>query len=176
MKKTIRAFDYAPHILEKLAKSGVLVTVKDGDKVNSITIGWGTIGIQWGKPLFQVYIRECRHSKGMLDKAGEFTVNIPLENTDRTKEILAFCGTKSGRDTDKIAALSLTPVEGETVSAPAIAELPLTLECKVIYSTRQDGTRMPAEVMRRYYPQWEENKEDVHTVYYGEITAAYIVE
>ncbi len=176
MKKSIRAFEYAPHILEKLAKSGVLVTVKNGEQINPITIGWGTIGIQWGKQLFQVYIRECRHSKGMLDKAGEFTVNIPLENTERTKEILAFCGTKSGRDTDKVAALGLTLVDSETVSAPAIRELPLTLECKVIYSTRQDGAKMPAEVMKRYYPKWEENTEDVHTVYYGEITAAYIVE
>lgn len=175
MKQPIHPFEYAPHILEQLAKGGILVTVKADDQVNPITIGWGTLGIQWGKPLFQVYIRECRYSKAILDKAGEFTVNIPMERTDRTKEILAFCGTRSGRDVNKPEALGLTLIDGDTVSSPAIGELPLTLECKVIYSTRQDGTKMPTEVMQRYYPQWEDNKEDVHTVYYGEITAAYIL-
>ncbi len=108
MKKQINVFEYAPHIMEQLAARGILATVKAGDQVNSITIGWGTIGIQWGKPLFQIYVRECRHSKTMLDDAGEFTVNIPLAHTDRTREILSFCGTKSGRNTDKINELGLT--------------------------------------------------------------------
>lgn len=176
MKKEINAFEYAPHIMQQLSRSGILATVKADDKVNSITIGWGTIGIDWSRPVFQIYVRECRHSKSMLDKAGEFTVNIPLERSDRVKEILAFCGTKSGRDTDKVEALGLTLIESEKINTPAIAELPLTIECRVIYSTRQDGTRMPNDVMQRYYPDWENSKEDVHTVYYGEIVAAYIVE
>ena len=176
MKKEINAFEYAPHIMQQLARGGILATVKADDKVNSITIGWGTIGIDWSRPVFQIYVRECRHSKSMLDKAGEFTLNSPLERSDRVKEILAFCGSKSGRDTDKAEALGLTLVESEKISTPAIAELPLTIECRVIYSTRQDGTRMPNDVMQRYYPGWEDNKEDVHTVYYGEIVAAYIVE
>lgn len=176
MKKEINTFEYAPHIMEQLRRGGVLATVKADGKVNSITIGWGTIGIEWNKPLFQIYVRECRHSKSMLDKAQEFTVNIPLERSERTKEILAFCGTKSGRDTDKAAALGLTLVDSEQIATPGIRELPLTLECRVIYSVRQDGSRMPAEVMQRYYPNWAENPDDVHSVYYGEIVAAYIIE
>ena len=176
MKKDINAFEYAPHIMDQLLHGGILATVKLDNKVNPITIGWGTIGIQWGKPLFQIYVRECRFSKSMLDKAGEFTVNIPLERSDRTKEILAFCGTKSGRDTDKAEALSLSLVDSEFITAPAIRELPLTLECRILYSQRQDGEKMPDWVMQRYYPDWTNNRDDVHTVYYGEIVAAYIVE
>ncbi len=176
MKKKIDVFAYAPHIMEHLSRGGILATMKADDKVNSIAIGWGTIGIEWNKPLFQIYVRECRHSKSMLDKAGEFTVNVPLERSERTREILAFCGTKSGRDVDKVATLGLTLVESEQISTPAIRELPLTLECRVIYATRQDGTKMPTDVMQKYYPDWTENQEDVHTVYYGEIVAAYILE
>ncbi len=176
MKKKIDVFAYAPHIMEHLRRGGILATVKADNKVNSIAIGWGTIGIEWNKPLFQIYVRECRHSKSMLDKTGEFTVNVPLERSERTREILAFCGTKSGRDVDKIAALGLTLVEGEEISTPAIQELPLTLECRVVYATRQDGRKMPADVMQKFYPDWAENPEDVHTVYYGEIVAAYILE
>ena len=176
MKKEINAFEYAPHIIDHLNHGGILATVRVGDKVNPITIGWGTIGVQWGKPLFQIYVRECRYSKSMLDEAGEFTVNIPLERSERTREILSLCGTKSGRAVDKPAELKLTLVDGEKVAAPAIGELPLTLECKVIYAKRQDGAEMPDEVLKKYYPNWEENREDVHTVYYGEIVAAYIIE
>lgn len=176
MKRKINAFEYAPHIIDHLNRGGILATVRVGDKVNPITIGWGTIGVQWGKPLFQIYVRESRYSKSMLDEAREFTVNIPLERSERVKEILSLCGTKSGRDIDKPAELKLTLVDGEKVAAPAIGELPLTLECKVIYAKRQDGAEMPAEVLRRYYPNWEENREDVHTVYYGDIVAAYIIE
>ena len=176
MKKEINVFQYAPHILDHLTHSGILVTAKVGSKVNPITIGWGTIGMQWGKPLFQAYIRESRYTKAMLDEAREFTVNVPLTRTERVKEILSLCGSKSGRDTDKPAQLGLTLVDGEKVSAPAIAELPLTLECKVVYSVRQDGSVMPEDVMKRYYPDWEKDHNNVHSVYYGEIVAAYIIE
>ena len=176
MKKEINVYQYAPHILDHLTRSGILVTAKVGDKVNPITIGWGTIGMQWGKPLFQAYIRESRFTKAMLDEAKEFTVNIPLERTDRVKEILAFCGTKSGRDCDKVSALGLTLVDSEKIAAPGIKELPITLECKVIYSVRQDASAMPEDVTKRYYPDWKNDRNDVHSVYYGEIVAAYIVE
>ena len=176
MKKEINAFEYAPHIMEQLRRGGVLATVKAHGKVNSITIGWGTIGIDWSRPVFQIYVRECRHTKSMLDQAGEFTISVPLERSERTKEILAFCGTKSGRDTDKAEALGLTLVESEKIATPGIRELPLTLECRVIYSVRQDGTRMPEDAVQRYYPNWAENPDDVHSVYYGEIVAAYIIE
>ena len=176
MRTEIDVYQYAPHILDHLTHSGILVTAKVDGKVNPITIGWGTIGMQWGKPLFQAYIRESRYTKAMLDTAGEFTVSIPMERSDRVKEILAFCGTKSGRDCDKAAKLSLTLVEGSTVGAPAIRELPLTLECKVIYSVRQDASAIPEELTKKYYPNWRNDPKDVHSVYYGEITAAYILD
>ena len=176
MKKEINVYQHTPHILDHLTHGGILVTAKVGDKVNPITIGWGTIGMQWGKPLFQAYIRESRHTKSMLDEAREFTVNVPLERTERVKEILAFCGTKSGRDHDKVSALSLTLVDGEKTAAPAIKELPLTLECKVVYSVRQDASEIPEDVTAKYYPDWKNDRNDVHSVYYGEIVAAYIVE
>ena len=176
MKKEINVAEQIPHIMAHLARGGILATVKVGEKVNPITIGWGTFGTQWGKPLFQIYVRECRYSKSMLDQAGEFTINVPLAFDERTKEILTFCGMKSGRDVDKIAALNLSLVKSEKISTPGLRELPMTLECKIIYSTRQNGAAMPAEILNKYYPNWAECKEDVHTVYYGEIVSAYVIE
>ena len=168
------ALNSQTYILDHLTRSGILVTAKVGSKVNPITIGWGTIGIQWGKPIFIAFVRGCRHTKGMLDKNPEFTVNIPLGEID--PQILTFCGTKSGRDTDKIAAMRLELEQPEAISVPGIRQLPLTLECKVIYKQDQDPAAIEPAYDARYYAKGTANEGDYHTAYYGEVLAAYIIE
>lgn len=174
MKRQIDVFDYAGHIC-KAMKPGILLTTKAGEKVNTMTIGWGTIGIQWNKPIFIAYVRETRFTKQMLEENGEFTVNIPYGEFDN--KILSYCGTKSGRDTDKIRDLGLTLVESEKISVPGIAQLPLTLECKVIYTQKQDLSQIPQSVIDRFYPVIDESGfQDYHYVFYGEIVNAYLIE
>ena len=168
MKREINLWDYAGKILETIGKGALLTTKMDG-KVNTMTIGWGTLGIEWGKPICIVFVRESRHTKKFLDATGEFTVNVPLDGCD--KNIIAVCGSKSGRDMDKIQELGLTLEEGETVDVPGIRQLPLTLECKVIYKQKQENDKIPGELFGRYYPAG-----DFHTAFYGEIVGAYIAE
>ena len=170
MKKFVDAFDYAGHICKALPR-GILMTTAAEGKVNTMTIGWGTIGIEWGKPIFIAFVRDSRYTKELLDKNGEFTINVPMGDID--KKILGYCGTKSGRDTDKIADLGLTLENGEKVSVPGIKELPLTLECKVIYRQWQEENRLPADLYERYYPG---PVGDYHTAFYGEIVSAYVIE
>ncbi len=173
MKRKIDVWQYASQLLEPLGK-GVLVTAKADGQVNPMTIGWGHLGIEWGKPIFVVYIRQSRYTKQLLEKNPEFTVNVPYGST--VPDILAFCGTKSGRDVDKVQALGLTLEEPETVSVPGIRELPLTLECKVIYKQDQEPKAINQENTDRYYAAGTANGGDYHTAYYGQITAAYIIE
>lgn len=169
MKRYVDVFDYAGHICKAFKPNGILLTTKAEDKVNSMTIGWGTLGIDWSRPVFIAYVRESRYTHELLEKNGEFTVNIPMGEVD--KKILAVCGTKSGRDMDKIAELGLHLEESEHIGVPGIRELPLTLECKVIYKEEQDLSRIPGDIISRYYPQG-----DHHHVYYGQILGAYIIE
>lgn len=178
MKKNLEVFDYVNDII-KGVKNGVLLTTKAGDKVNSMTISWGTLGIEWGKPIFTVFVRESRFTKGQLDKNPEFTINIPYGEFD--KKILGFCGSKSGQTVDKIQELGLTLIEPDKISVPAIKELPLTLECRVIYKQKQDLNNIQEEDRDKFYPQdvdgsFHGANRDIHTAYYGEIVAAYIVE
>lgn len=178
MKTEIELFDYTNHIMKELQK-GVLLTTKDGDKVNSMTISWGTLGIEWGKPIFTTFIRENRFTKHQLDKNPEFTVNIPYGEFD--KKILGFCGTKSGSQVDKIKELNLTLENSDTISVPAVKELPLTLECRVIYKQKQDPDAITEENREKCYPQdvdssFHGSNKDYHTAYYGEILRAYIIE
>ena len=170
MRKTkVDAFDYAGHICKAMKPNGILLTTAAHGMVNTMTIGWGTIGVDWSRPVFIAYVRESRYTKEMLEANGEFTVNIPMGPID--KKILGYCGTKSGRDTDKIADMGLHTVESDVVSVPGIAELPLTLECKVLYQEEQDLSCIPADIIAQYYP-----KGDHHHVYYGQIVNAYLIE
>lgn len=173
MKRNVNAFDYAGTICKALS-TGVLLTTKSGDRVNTMTIGWGKIGIEWGKPVFIAYVRESRYTKQLLEESGEFTVNIPL--SDENRDILGYCGRKSGRDTDKIRDKNLKTVDSDVVSAPGLAQFPLTLECRVIYRQEQDISQMPQSVVDRFYPPFGERKApDMHTAFYGEIVNAYLI-
>ena len=178
MKQKIDVFDYAGHIC-KAMKPGILLTTKSGDKVNTMTIGWGMIGVEWSKPLFIGYVRESRFTRTMLKENGEFTINVPYGDFDAN--ILGVAGRTSGRDNDKISQLGLTLVEPEVISVPGIKEFPLTLECKVIYAQEQDLSRLEEPYLTRYYPQDVEgsfpgSNRDYHVAFYGEILDAYIIE
>lgn len=178
MKKEIEVFDYASEII-KAVNEGVLLTTKADDKVNSMTISCGTLGIEWGKLIFTVFVRENRFTKQQLEKNPEFTINIPIGEFN--KKILGVCGTKSGHATDKIKELDLSLESPNVISVPGIKELPLTLECRVIYKQKQDEKEVTEENKNKFYPQDVESSfhgsnRDYHTAYYGEIVSAYIIE
>ena len=178
MKRQINPYDYAGQICKALPK-GILLTTKRGEEVNSMTIGWGTIGIDWSIPVFIAYIRESRYTKQLLEETGEFTINVPLGEVD--KNILTICGTKSGRDMNKIQELGLHLEEPMDISVPGIRELPLTLECKVIYKQKQDLSAIPEKILKRYYPVEDDtlhpgSDRDYHIAYTAQIVKAYIIE
>ena len=165
----IKPAELAGWIIEQLP-AGILLNSAANGEMDTMTIGWGTIGIDWSRQVFNVYVRESRHTKSLLEANPEFTLSIPLKGSD-CRQILGYCGTKSGRDVDKFKEMNLTAIEGEKVSTPAILELPLTLECKIIYKQDQDPDAIPADILSRYYPTG-----DFHTVYTGQIVACYQLE
>ena len=177
MKESIDIEEYAGTILKAL-KKGVLLTTKAGDKVNSMTISWGQLGIGWAKPVFTVFVRKHRFTHEQLEKNGEFTISIPVGNFNR--RILGICGTKSGRDIDKVAEAGLHLEEPSKISVPGIKELPLTLECRVLYKQDQDLSALAPEQRDEFYPQdvdgsYHDRNRDFHTAYVGEIVAAYVI-
>ena len=177
MKQEIEVFDYAKEIVSAIPK-GVLLTTRVEDKVNTMTIGWGPLGVEWGLPIFVAFVREGRFTREQLDASMEFTVNVPYGDFD--KKILGYCGTKTGRDTDKIGDMNLTLVESELVKVPGIRELPLTLECKVLYRQLQEKDSIPEFIREKMYPENLDSSNpganrDYHVAYYGQIVKAYII-
>lgn len=98
----------------------------DGQK-NIITIAWtGTICSE--PAMCYISVRKERHSYDMIRKSGEFVINLTTRTLARATD---WCGVRSGRDFDKFEYCGLTAERCNNVSAPAIAESPINIECKV---------------------------------------------
>lgn len=160
--------EYSKEALEQL-KKGAFLTVKDNNRVNTMTIGWGNIGFIWGKPIFMVLVRYSRYTYNLIDKSKEFTISIPI-NKDLRKE-LAYCGTHSGRDVDKFKECNLTILDGQKISTPIIGECELHYECKVVYQQTMEPGTLDNDIRNKNY-----SDNDYHVMYFGEILDSYILE
>ncbi|MGO5067069.1 flavin reductase family protein [Clostridium sporogenes] len=152
--------------MEHLHRNGAFLTGNVDGKVNTMTISWGDIGFQWRRPVFITLVRESRYTKEFIDKSGEFTVTIPFDDT--MKEALAFCGSKSGRDHDKIKECNLSLIDSDKVNTPVIKSNGMHYECKVIYKQPLDLKAMDKELLDTFY-----NDGNNHVLYYGEILNCY---
>lgn len=100
---------------------------RPGEKPNIITVAWtGTICSD--PPMVSISVRKSRYSHSIIKETGEFVINLTTEELCRATD---YCGVKSGRDTDKFAECSLTPLPSKAVSCPGIKESPVCIECKV---------------------------------------------
>ncbi|WP_003544854.1 flavin reductase family protein [Desulfotomaculum nigrificans] len=165
MTTDVKYNEYAKELLEQLPK-GAFLTVKAGDKLNTMTIGWGAPAFIWQKPIFLVLVRYSRYTYQLLEQAREFTVSIPI-NKDM-KKALAFCGTKSGREVDKFKEANLTAEPAKVVNTPIIGECDLHYECKVVYQQAMEPAILADHIKTSAYP-----KGDYHVMYFGEIVACY---
>lgn len=152
--------------IQHLKKNGAFLTVKCKDKVNVMTIGWGNVGFEWRRPIFTILVRKSRYTHELIEKSGEFTVSIPFD--DKLKHELTVCGTKSGRDADKIKECGLKLSKGASVSTPVVGGCNLYYECKIVYKHDMDAENLDSGVIKDCY-----GDNDYHTIYYGEIVNVY---
>jgi flavin reductase (DIM6/NTAB) family NADH-FMN oxidoreductase RutF len=148
-------------------EEGAFLTVKAGDSMNTMTIGWGMAGVAWRLPVFMVLVRDSRHTYSIMEKAVDFTVTVP---TGDMKDALALCGTRSGRDLDKLEACGLRTRPGLHTTSPILDVPGLHLECRILYKTPMDPSRLDPP-LGAIYPA-----RDYHTLYFGEILGFYELE
>jgi len=154
----------ADTLMQDISK-GAFLTVKAGDKVNTMAIGWATIGFVWRIEVFMVAVRDSRYTFELIEKTDNFTVTIPAAGT--SKDAVMFCGTKSGRDFDKFEKCDLKPLQAKQVTSPVIDIPGIHYECRIIYKSAMDNSFLD-EKLEKLYP-----KKDYHTLYFGEILACY---
>ena len=136
-----------------------LVTAGTKDDFNTMTVSWGSLGTLWNKPIATVYIKPCRYTYKYLEREDYFTVSFYDE---KYREDLMTLGTKSKRDTDKLALTKLTPDYLE--KGITFKEAKCTLVLKKIYYDDLKPDRIPKEYIERYYIE-----EAPHRLYIGEV-------
>lgn len=96
-------------------------------KPNIITAAWaGTVCTN--PPMLSISVRPERYSYHMIEKSGEFVVNLTTEALVKATD---YCGVRSGKDVDKFKEMHLTPLPSREVLVPGIAESPVNIECRV---------------------------------------------
>jgi len=146
-------------------KEGAFLTVKSGNALNTMTIGWATFGVVWSKRIMLVAVRSSRHTFGIIEAAKDFTVTVPAGDLH---EEIAYCGSKSGRDVDKFKMCNLETTDSRQTVSPIIKARGRHYECKIIYKSAMDPAHLDKDYDSSLYP-----KKDYHTLYFGEILACY---
>ena len=161
MFKKISPFDIDENVFKMMDKDWMLITAGTRNHVNTMTASWGHLGIMWNLPVAICYIRPQRYTFNFANEHDAYTLSF-FEAKDR--EILQFCGTKSGRDHDKIHETGLIPLETDSGNI-YFEQARLVLECRKIYQDDMKADHfLRPEVVKKNYP-----KNDFHRFYYGEI-------
>lgn len=158
--KTLQATELTNNTFEMIGNQWMLVTAKNGDKVNAMTASWGGLGIMWGKNVAFLVIRPQRYTKEFIDASNTLSLSFL---GSQYKKTLSYFGTVSGREEDKIAKSGLTVLEKDAV--PYFEEAETVLICKKLFA--QDWNKdafLEKELLEKWYPD-----EDYHTLYVVEI-------
>ena len=147
--------------IKMIGDDWTLITAEKADgTVNTMTASWGFMGVLWNKPVCAVFIRPQRHTLGFVEEADRITLSFFDEEY---RGALRLCGTKSGRDTDKIAEAGLTVAHVGDV--PCFEQAKTVLVCRKLYADaiHPEGFVDPALDAANYA------KGDYHRVFVCEI-------
>ncbi len=163
----MRFTEISPYELENslklIGKDWMLITAEDNDKVNAMTASWGCMGVLWNKPVAVGFIRPQRHTFALAE--AEQRISIAFLD-ERYRSALNVCGTKSGRDCDKLALAGLTAEE--LCGVPVIGEARLVLICRKLYvGDIQEQGFVDKSLLSNY------KNGDYHRMYVWEIEHAY---
>ncbi len=145
-----------------IGKEWMLITAGTPDAFNTMTASWGGLGILWERKIAVCFIRPTRHTYGFMERSDRYTLSFFAE---RHRKALAYCGSHSGRDGDKIAKAGLTPVKDKDVVY--FDEARLVLVCRKLYFQDIDpGRFLDPSIDGSMYPP-----KDYHRMYIGEIAS-----
>ena len=154
------------NVFSAIGEKWMLITAGTADKCNTMTASWGGLGVIWGAPAATCYIRPQRYTKEFVDREEYFTLSFFPEEY---RKQLSLCGSKSGRDVDKIKECGSTVCYGAG-DAPCIGEAELVLVCKKAYVQDMDAACVLEEgTVLPFYGE----KGGWHRMYTGLVVEAY---
>ncbi len=164
--KETRPEQLSDNCFQLIGQDWMLITAGPPEKFNTMTASWGTLGILWNLPVAVCFVRPTRYTWNFMEENELFTLSF---FDPSHKDILNFCGSRSGSTVDKIKATGLTPLLTHS-RAIGFAQSRICLECKKIYfDDLEPGHIIAPDIVRKNYP-----KKDFHRMYIGEIAHIYI--
>lgn len=148
------------NVFKLIGKDWMLITAGTRESFNTMTASWGGMGVLWDKKVCFAFVRPTRYTFEFLEQSEVYTLSF-LE--EQYRDILMYCGTKSGRDVNKITETNLAPIFGN--GTVYFAEARLVMECRKIYVQDIKPGNFLDQTINEYYP-----KKDYHRIYVGEIT------
>ena len=157
-----------------IGKEWMLVTAGTEDpstgsgqvKFNTMTASWGGFGWLWNKPVAFLFVRPERYTHDFIEQNDRLTLSFYGEEY---RKALQICGTKSGRDTDKVKECGFTPLKLESGSM-TFAESRMTLDCRKLFKTEMTEANF---IDRELLDKWYGAHGGLHTVYVVEIEGVY---
>lgn len=152
-----------------IVKEWMLVSAGNEKSFNTMTAQWGHLGAIWNgdMPTSVIYLRPQRYTRTFVDKNDYYTLSFFDE---AHKKDLMYLGTHSGRDEDKLAKTSLTPVFSD--ESVYFKEAKMVFVCRKVYRGKlHEESFVDQDILKKNYPE-----HDFHYVYIGEIVKAYVNE
>ncbi|MGE4277182.1 MAG: flavin reductase family protein [Lawsonibacter sp.] len=160
MFQSVSPKELTDNVFSLIGDQWMLITAGTAEHCNTMTASWGGLGVMWGAPAATCYIRPQRYTKEFVDQEAYFTLSFFGE---QWRKALALCGSKSGRDVDKIQECGFTP-KAAACGAPYFEEADLVLVCRKRFTQEMNPANIPEDAKEKWYPN-----KDYHTMYIGEI-------
>jgi flavin reductase (DIM6/NTAB) family NADH-FMN oxidoreductase RutF len=161
MKKffEISPLDMRENVFNQIGRDWMLITAGRKGSFNTMTASWGGLGVLWNTNVSFIFVRPSRYTYEFIEREKYYSLSF---FPDGNRRALQFCGSHSGRDTDKIASTGLTPVFD--AQAPYFEQCRLSLICRKLYYQDIDASQFLDPAISGNYL-----KDDYHRVYVGEI-------
>ncbi len=164
--KKIEVGMLSENFIEAIGKEWMLVTAGTETGFNTMTASWGGVGFLWNKPVAFVFVRPERYTFEFMERTPLFTLSF-LGNEHR--EAYKICGSRSGRDTDKVKEAGLSPRITEN-GAVYFEQARLVLECRTWYA---DMLNASCFLEPSLYERWYGEHGGMHKMFVAEIVGIW---
>ena len=159
MQKEINIRELKDNFVKMISNDWALLTAGKSDDFNTMTVSWGGIGELWNKDVCFVFVRPQRYTYEFMEKNDYFSLSF---FGGEYKKELGVCGSKSGRDIDKMAETGFIPIDLGEATGFEQAKVNVVLK-KLAYQDMKPDGFVDESIMNNYA------NNDFHRVYVGEI-------
>jgi|YNPMSStandDraft_1061717.scaffolds.fasta_scaffold06205_6 flavin reductase (DIM6/NTAB) family NADH-FMN oxidoreductase RutF len=169
--KEINIYDLDLKLFDLIDNKWGLIFVGDLKENNIMTASWMSFGILWNYPVVNIYIRPTRYTYNLIEKNDFFSVSFFNDNYN---DKLKFCGTKSGRNINKVKECDFNLIlkdffidRNKSFKFPIIKEAEIIFICQKIYFQDIDKNNFLIPEINKNY------NNDYHRCYIGKILTVF---